>query len=515
MSRAARRRRRLGRALAVAVLLVLPTLAAGVASASPAAAAPATFHPDGVDGSLYRFYRGFFVREPDPGGYRIWDCLLRKGRVTLGTVADAFVASSEFHDRYGSPGDDEFLDLAYRNLFDRLPDAGGRRYWLDQMAAGLSPGLVMAHLADSAEFRSVTADGSPPPVDERRMQAATCGDTLLAWISEGLPDGFADSVAAIDQVTEHTVVSGDLIRLLATHDRTGNRVDAAPAGWAWPIDAFAIDPASYASFQHGPAADVLASLRPGGAVLTESSARLRHLGVGGTLTFEGGTVTVTGIVDDRSGGGGEVLLHRADAERLGVHRPRFVLVHDTDRLAVEAAIRDATPSGRYLSLRSEAEARYLRHADRVDPQIHVKLAFGEFLFQDAGGRDIRIDPAWVAANIVTERVPLLGRVRCHRAVVPRVRAAMQHLVDTGHGGAVDPADYAGCQYARRIQATQGLSRHSWGIALDLNIAGDPRGSYETQHPALVAAMRSLGFYWGGDWEYPDPGHYEAISPLDR
>ena len=358
-----------------------------------------------------------------------------------------------------------------------------------------------------------TTTGTAP-----RGVARTQGEVLLVWTSGGLPPGFAEQVTALPAVTAHTTVLADLVRLVGSRDAGGTVVDAAPGGWAWPIDAFAVDPASYGSFQDGADAATIAALRPGGAVLTRTSATLRRIGVGGVLAFgpssggsgggPGGELTVTGIVEDVHGGGAEVLVHPDDAGRLGIGTERFVLLTDTDRAAVEDQIRSRTPAGEHLSLRSESEAPYLRHGDRVDPQVLVKATFGEFLFQDAGGRDIRMEQAWIDANIVRAQVPLLGTITCHRAVVPLVRAAMTELEQSGRGDVVDATRYAGCWNPRRIAAGEGLSRHTWGLALDLNIGADPRGTFESQDPALVAAFESRDFGWGGRWEYPDPGHYE-------
>lgn len=500
------------RALACAAVvgtLVLP--ATDGAGASGAVAGAPTASADPLSDAIYRLYRGFFLREPDVEGFRGWHCLVSKGRVTLAGAADSFVASDEFRDRYGQLIPEQFLDLAYRNLFGRPPDPAGRAYWLDQLRRGVTSGWVMVHLTESEEFAARTAGGTPPSIDPATAQATTCGPVLLAWIPYGLPAGFAADVATIPQLTARTTVHGDLVELVGTRDAAGVAVDAAPAGWAWPVDAIAVDPASYAQFQRSPGREVLAALDPGEAVLTRSSAELRRLGVGGTLTFRGGTLRVSGVVDDRSGGAAEVVVHRADAGRLGIDTERFLLLRDRDRPAVEAAIRARAPAGSHLSLRGSADTPHLRHGDRVAPQVHVKQGFGEFLFRDADPRDreVAIDPAWVSANIVTEQVPLLGRVRCHRLVVPRVRAALQEVAARGYGWTVDPPHFAGCQYARRVAPDQGLSRHAWGLALDINVTGDPRGDIRSQHPVLVEAMRRQGFDWGGDWEWPDPGHYEA------
>ena len=54
-----------------------------------------------------------------------------------------------------------------------------------------------------------------------------------------------------------------------------------------------------------------------------------------------------------------------------------------------------------------------------------------------------------------------------------------------------------------------MSHHAWGAALDLNVDGNPRGSFSTQDERLVEVMAHHGFGWGGAWLVPDPAHYEA------
>ena len=79
-----------------------------------------------------------------------------------------------------------------------------------------------------------------------------------------------------------------------------------------PIDAFAVDPDAYAPFiPEASRTEVTDALRAGTAVLGASSARLRHLTVGGSLTFDRGTVQVGAVVPDPVAGWSELLVSRA------------------------------------------------------------------------------------------------------------------------------------------------------------------------------------------------------------
>lgn len=108
--------------------------------------------PDRIDGSVYRLYRAFFLREPDADGLLHWIVQARYARYPIAAIADDFTRSAEFRGRYGTVDDGSFVDLVYRNVLDRAPDTGGRAYWLDQLRRGMPRGHLMVHFSDSAEF---------------------------------------------------------------------------------------------------------------------------------------------------------------------------------------------------------------------------------------------------------------------------------------------------------------------------------------------------------------------------
>ncbi|GAA1933793.1 M15 family metallopeptidase [Nocardioides marmoribigeumensis] len=140
----------------------------------------------------------------------------------------------------------------------------------------------------------------------------------------------------------------------------------------------------------------------------------------------------------------------------------------------------------------------------------VSDAIGTFSYTNGPDGTIKPDQRWVDAYIRTESVPLLGDVTCNKAFIPQLRAALTEIVQAGLASSIHPDEYAGCYYPRYIgrSAANGLSLHSWGIAVDLNVPGNQRGTSGEMDRRVVAIMKKWGMAWGGDWNYTDPMHFE-------
>jgi hypothetical protein len=144
----------------------------------------------------------------------------------------------------------------------------------------------------------------------------------------------------------------------------------------------------------------------------------------------------------------------------------------------------------------------------------VAEAVGSFSYRTLGGGRIAPDPAWVAANIRTEQVPILGAVTCHRVMLPQLRAVLAEVQSRGLAGAINPDEFAGCYYPRFIAGSTKLSLHSFGIAVDLNVPGNLRGTAGEIDREVVAIFKKWGFAWGGDWSYTDPMHFEMNALVE-
>jgi hypothetical protein len=348
-----------------------------------------------------------------------------------------------------------------------------------------------------------------------RMPVPT-DDIFLVWTPDALPPGLVEGLPALAGVRRSTVVRGGGLDLVMTWSAEGRVVDRAPSGWAYPIDAIGVEPSSFAALTPPSARAAIAGLAPGRALLGATSARLRRLGPGGVLEMAGGDrFVVAAVVDDALVGGAELVLAAEDAaeRRLPV---RYALLSSTGaRDQLEAGVRRLLPAGVAVRVRAPGETPFLRHGDAVLPQALVKERFGEFAYRRAAGRDIEQDPAWQAAHLVTVRLPVLGTVRCHRSVIPALQGALGELEQRNLGYLVERGGFAGCWAPRAIEAGAPLSRHAWGIALDVNVIKNPTGVTSAQDPRLVDVMRRWGFASGAQWLVPDPAHLEFLRPPAR
>jgi Ca2+-binding RTX toxin-like protein len=89
------------------------------------------FDIDGNSGQAYRLYRAAFDRKPDLGGLGFYIWGLDSGVVDLQGAAATFFNSVEFKAIYGeSVSNEHFVELLYRHVHHRSPDAGGLDFWI-------------------------------------------------------------------------------------------------------------------------------------------------------------------------------------------------------------------------------------------------------------------------------------------------------------------------------------------------------------------------------------------------
>ncbi len=103
-----------------------------------------------------RLYRAYFGRLPDADGARYWNSLVAERKLGLVEMSDLFATSAEFKLNHGQPTDPEFVELVYRQVLDRGPDADGMGYWVGRLASGMTRGELLVYFAESDEFIAKT-----------------------------------------------------------------------------------------------------------------------------------------------------------------------------------------------------------------------------------------------------------------------------------------------------------------------------------------------------------------------
>ncbi len=177
--------------------------------------------------------------------------------------------------------------------------------------------------------------------------------------------------------------------------------------------------------------------------------------------------------------------------------------------------------------RVDAEGRY----DKLSP---VNGRFGQFAYRDRpGSDDIDIDPAWLRANMITIKLPKIGRVYCNKLAAPYFNAAFATIQRKGLLRLVRV--YSGLWSARYQRHTshipEHLSNHSWGTAIDLNFINNRSlclnvppyirckhdhklgsGAPSDENVTLwKEAFQPAGFAWGAMFSpgRRDPMHFEV------
>lgn len=306
--------------------------------------------------------------------------------------------------------------------------------------------------------------------------------------------------------------------------RRGAAVQAAPAGWAYPV--------SY-SMMHPDVATPLLGRRVGGTlgwggvVLSQTAAQLRRAQVGDSLMVVGADgrlveLLVGAIVADEVTGGTEVVVSPTTAAELGRTRGTNVVIWNArSRSALDAALRA-------VGLEERHETRVRRSWDPPDPDVTLglaatKVALGEFAYRVLPGGRVEIDPAWVGANISGggdrtrfESIDVIAA--CHVKVRGAIEAALRDVAAAGLAGGIDLANtnrYGGCFQPRfnRIggSAAGSLSRHTWGMAFDMNTVTNAQGAVPQLDCRIVSIFRRHGFAWGGNFTRPDGMHFEWVG----
>lgn len=350
---------------------------------------------------------------------------------------------------------------------------------------------------------SAPAGSTPAPVPTAEPSPQARRRVLLAWATGGLP---ARAETAVEEMS--AVRSATTVRAGIDWMRSPDGSRRMP-GAAIPLEVALIRPRGYAVFVAPAERPAVLALDPGEALLpTEGRPEGRE------LRLVDRALDVQGRIDPVSMSGYEVL-STGSVPASWSRVDRFLLIQLENpgaRARIQDRLRSLLGPGQSLRVRARGETPFLRYGDAVLPQLVVKSTFGEFAARPLPDGRIEIDPHWVETNIRKARVPILGVVQCHRALIPQLSAALREVRSEGLSHTINKSQYGGCYGPRFIGLEPGgrLSHHAWGIAIDINVAENAFGTRPTQDPRLVEIMEDHGFTWGGRWLVPDGMHFEWV-----
>lgn len=115
------------------------------------------FNTDDTYQAIALLYDGFAGRLPDAGGLVYYAERVKSGQMTLEQVTADFAGSAEFAAAIRGKDNGQIVDYLYQNTLDRLPDPGGRAFYVDQLDRGGSAAGVLQDVALSAEHYNLFA----------------------------------------------------------------------------------------------------------------------------------------------------------------------------------------------------------------------------------------------------------------------------------------------------------------------------------------------------------------------
>ena len=250
-------------------------------------------------------------------------------------------------------------------------------------------------------------------------------------------------------------------------------------------------------------------------IVSEFTAEQYSINVGDTLvlvgmnevTFE---IEVGEIVPDAELGWFEAVVNKEVGYQLGINRNIQAIIWD-----------NKVTENHFVELYKNIEYKQLRvtfkdakpNKNWVLPTALVKKYFGDFQIKEKDGTWIIVEPAWRNANIERKNMPIIGRATCNKIMWEPLLGALNQVIEEGLENTLSKDEFqksGGCYAPRRINrfnAGGAISRHAWGIAIDINV----KSGY---HPRVVQIFNQWGFAWGGTWTSPDEMHFELrdLSP---
>lgn len=369
------------------------------------------------------------------------------------------------------------------------------------MAVGVAACTTAPVDGSSKAVRGPVVDGAPDVAPAPQSAQHDAVDLTAVFVrvqyEDVIDDAELEALRAIPGVTEVTARRQDDSALWASRRSDGTPVDDLPSDFKIPV-ALEVD-----------RPELPVHPGPGEVVLTAAGRAHRDLDVGAVVELTDRVPrTVVAITDDAALHDVEFVVAAEDAASLGVRgrqRAQLSLADRTDAEAVAAA------AASLLGPDTIAQPRPPLERPMVLSLPATKARFGEFAFKDLSGRDIQAGVSWIEEYVERTEIPVIGTVVCNRLIIDDLTAVMVDLQEAGLADEIDPDLYGGCWVPRRVNKNANLSRHAWGIAIDVNVDFDAPGLGPIPSDGVIEAFERHGFRWGGDYPIPDNHHFEWVG----
>ena len=251
------------------------------------------------------------------------------------------------------------------------------------------------------------------------------------------------------------------------------------------------------------------AIRDNKIVISELTASRYELNVGDYVNLVGLNsetipIEVGKVIKDSKIGWFEGVVNKELGFKLGIYRNIQAIIWDSH--INENFLIELHKNINYRKVKSTFRENRV-NKNWVLPTALVKEMFGDFQIKERDGVWITTEPEWREENIQNKRMPILGITRCHRLMWEPLEGALNQILEEGLEEYLSIEEWrssGGCYAPRRINrfdAGGSISRHAWGIAIDINTkSGYP--------PRVVEIFNDWGFAWGGTWTSPDEMHFE-------
>lgn len=177
---------------------------------------------------------------------------------------------------------------------------------------------------------------------------------------------------------------------------------------------------------------------------------------------------------------------------------------------------EGLPTTQTPNVRRRPTGTILPLSDSEMPRV-----FGVLPYREGQRGRIVIDAAWVKANIVKVKIPVLAHlgypeVELHKKAADPYERVFKAIDEAGLSDRLLTCEGTFVPRHKGWNPARGISSHSWGIAIDLNAPWNGYGSRPAQlgtHGSvreLVPLFEAEGFAWGGYFggDYVDGMHFE-------